>query len=101
MDHGFIFRSVLENSDMTVSITFSCDNEEYLVSLEGFGTAIVTETRTFELIPGSAMAITLEASDYDAISVQSPSIGSRTGKTVNYIVPIASETVILTAINNN
>ena len=52
-------------------------------------------------MPGSAMAITLEASDYDAISVQSPSIGSRTGKTVNYIVPIASETVILNAINNN
>jgi hypothetical protein len=101
MDHGFIFRSVLENSDRTVSITFSCDNEEYLVSLEGIGTAIVTETRTFELMPGSAMAITLEASNYDAISVQSPSVGSRTGKTVNYIVPSASETVILTAINNN
>ena len=75
-----------------VSITFFGQNGAYRLTMNG-DTGVFTGSSTFDLDPGSIVSIMPEASGFNFVEVQSTSLGTRSGLSVNYTVPATSEIV--------
>lgn len=84
------------------TITFTCSSDEILLSTASYGSTYISRgSRSYMFNPGMVIKVSSATEDYNAVTVQSPSFGTKTGTSVNYVVPGTDETVTITAININ